>query len=88
MIRQKNTTLGHKDGFEKQSGRTGGIVTGIGAVPRGPERLTMSPGCGKRTGYKTPQGVWQRTNLNRGDTKRAAELKGCRGARGPSGEAL
>jgi len=38
---KKNTTLSHKDGFEKQSGRTGGVVTGIGAAPRGSERLMI-----------------------------------------------
>ena len=116
---KKNTTLGHKNGFKKQSGRMGGVVTGIGAVLRGPERLTKSLGCGEQTRCKTPQGVpamygcpwgtsartetsWMAANkvrelwvqgkpkegfcLNWGDTKRAAELKGCRGARGPSRE--
>jgi len=55
-IRQKRKNYA-LDGFEKQSGRMGGVITGIEAVPREPERLTKSPGCGERTRCKTPQGV-------------------------------
>jgi len=58
-IRQKRkiTLWGTKMALEKQSSRTGGVVTGIGAVLREPERLIKSPGCGERTQCKTPQGV-------------------------------